>query len=214
MGRPRQTPRPTTTTTRRTTRPSRPRPTTRRPTPSQTSGQLPIEAVEVAACPYDCAQAFRNRETLAKCKQYKEEVDDCYYEKCSEECRSSASRGKQILTVGSTSATRSVTLPRPLARLSAKKMRRSVFGRPNARSLKATLTAVPQPVLPSVQTRGGVSAAREVFLSVEVLLAVVLSDTTSSMGSDYMLTKMVYWNQTTKSQHPVIRSSRGFLSYK
>ena len=140
--------------------------------------------------------------------------------------------GKQILTVGSTSATRSVTLPRPLARLSAKRMRRSVFARPNARSLKATLTAAPQPVLPSVQTRegekslapnlymififyrSGVSAAREVFLSVEVLLAVVLSDTTSSMGSDYMLTKMAFWNQTTKSQHPVIRSSRGFFSYK
>jgi len=86
------TPRPV-TTTRRTTRPSRP---TRRPTPSQTSGQLPTEAVEVEVevCPYDCAQAFRNRETLAKCKQYKEEVDDCYYEKCSEECRSSASRGE------------------------------------------------------------------------------------------------------------------------
>ena len=82
---PRQTPRPT--TTRRTTRP---RPTTGRPTPSQTPDIAPVEA---AACPSDCAQAFRNRETLAKCKQY-EEVDNCYYEKCSEECRISASRGE------------------------------------------------------------------------------------------------------------------------
>ena len=86
---PRQTPRPT--TTRRTTRPSRPRPTTRRPTPSQRPSISPVVA---ETCPSDCAQAFRSRETLAKCKQYKDEYDNCYYEKCSEECRSSASRGE------------------------------------------------------------------------------------------------------------------------
>ena len=58
------------------------------------------------------------------------------------------------------------------------------------------------------------SAAREVFLSVEVLKVVVLSATTSSMGSDYMLTKTAFWNPTTSSQDPVIISSRGFITYK
>ena len=57
------------------------------------------------------------------------------------------------------------------------------------------------------------SAALEVFLSVAVWQVAVLSATTSSMGSDYMLTKMAYWNPTS-SQHHVIRSSRGFLTYK
>merc|ERR1712181_214515 len=76
--------------------------------------------------------------------------------------------GKRIPTVGSTWATGSAPSLPPLARLSAKKMRHSDFARPNARSLKATLTAAPPPVLPSVQTRGGVSAALEVFQSVVV----------------------------------------------
>ena len=59
------------------------------------------------------------------------------------------------------------------------------------------------------------SAAPEVFLSVEGWKAAVLSATTSSMGSDYMLTKRAYWNPTTSSQHPVIIiSCRGFLTYK
>ena len=60
----------------------------------------------------------------------------------------------------------------------------------------------------------GVSAALEVFLSVGVSKVAVLSVTTSSMGSDYMLTKMAFWNPTTSSQDPGIRSSRGFLTYK
>merc|ERR1719222_1680646 len=68
--------------------------------------------------------------------------------------------GKRIRTVGSTWATRSVTLLHPLARLSAKRMRHSGFAPPNAKSLKATLTAAPLSVLPSVQTNEGVSAAR------------------------------------------------------
>ena len=60
----------------------------------------------------------------------------------------------------------------------------------------------------------GVSAALEVFLSVEVSKVAVLSATTSSMGSDYMLMKMACWNPTTSSQDPVITFSRGFLTYK
>ena len=63
--------------------------------------------------------------------------------------------GKRIQTAGSTWETGSVTFLPPLARLSAKRMQRSGFARPNARSLKATLTAAPLPVLPSVQTKGG-----------------------------------------------------------
>ena len=63
--------------------------------------------------------------------------------------------GKLIQTAGSTWETGSVTFLPPLARLSAKRMQRSGFARPNARSLKATLTAAPLPVLPSVQTKGG-----------------------------------------------------------
>ena len=137
--------------------------------------------------------------------------------------------GKRIPTVGSTWATGSVTLLRPLVRLSAKRMRRLGFAPQNARSLKATPTAAPPPVLPSVQTKGGgksnpymliifnllgVSAALEVFPSVGVSKVAVLSVTTSSMGSDYMLTKMAFWNPTTSSQDPVIRSNRGFLTYK
>merc|ERR1712192_61100 len=121
--------------------------------------------------------------------------------------------GKRIPTVGSTWATGSATSLPPLARLSAKKMRHSDFARPNARSLKATLTAAPPPVLPSVQTRGGVSAALEVFRSVAVWQVAVLSATTASMGSDCMLMRMACWNPTN-SQHLVIRSSRGFLTYK
>merc|ERR1712192_256844 len=121
--------------------------------------------------------------------------------------------GKRIPTVGSTWATGSATSLPPLARLSAKKMRHSDFARPNARSLKATLTAAPPPVLPSVQTQGGVSAALEVFLSVAVWQAVVLSATTASMASGCMLMRMACWNPTN-SQHLVIRSSRGFLTYK
>jgi len=93
-------------------------------------------------------------------------------------------------------------------------MRRLGFAPQNARSLKATPTAAPLPVLPSVQAKGGVSAAPEVFLSVGVSKVAVLSAMTSSMGSDYMLTKMAFWNLTTSSQDPVIRYSRGFLTYK
>ena len=79
------------TTTRRTTRPSRPRPSTRRPSPTPRPSASPVVA---ETCPSDCAEAFRRRETLAKCKQFKDEYKDCYYEKCSEECKTSASRGE------------------------------------------------------------------------------------------------------------------------
>merc|ERR1712059_177871 len=45
-------------------------------------------------CPADCKSAFSARQTLVKCKKYKDEFDGCYYEKCSEECQESARRGE------------------------------------------------------------------------------------------------------------------------
>ena len=62
---------------------------------------------------------------------------------------------KQTRSVGSTSGTRSATSHPPPARWSAKRMPRLGFARPSASSLKATLTAAPPPVLPSVLTNEG-----------------------------------------------------------
>merc|ERR1712181_158449 len=111
--------------------------------------------------------------------------------------------GKRIPTVVSTWATGSATSLPPLARLSAKRMRHSAFAPQNASSLKATLTAAPPPVLPSVQTQGGGSAALEVFQSVAVCQVAVLSATTASMASDSMLMRMACSNPNNY-QHLVI----------
>ena len=62
---------------------------------------------------------------------------------------------KQTRSVGSTSGTRSATSHPQPAPWSAKRMPRLGFARPSASSLKATLTAVPPPVLPSVLTNEG-----------------------------------------------------------
>ena len=90
-------------------------------------------------------------------------------------------------------------------------MRHSGSAPQNAKSSKVTMTAAPPSVLPSVRTNGGeisckhnlifiqsifincpgVSAVLEVFLNVEALKVVVPSAMTLSMGSGYMLTKMV-----------------------
>ena len=39
-------------------------------------------------CPSDCAQAFRRRQTLEKCKKYEDEYDNCYYKTPTPTCPS------------------------------------------------------------------------------------------------------------------------------
>ena len=87
--------RPVTTTTRG--RPTTTRRTTRRTTQGRTTRRPSAPGTEpnvADLCPTECAKAFNSKQTVAGCKQYKDTYNNCFYEKCSDDCKASAGRGE------------------------------------------------------------------------------------------------------------------------